>query len=56
MAPEVIRGHGYGFSVDWWGLGVIGECGGDRLMLVYESLYGTIPFPGTSRQASRDKM
>jgi protein-serine/threonine kinase len=24
MSPEVIRGMGYGFSCDWWSLGVIG--------------------------------
>ena len=24
-APEVIRGQGYGFSCDWWSLGVISE-------------------------------
>jgi serine/threonine protein kinase len=23
MSPEVIRGHGYSFSCDWWSLGVI---------------------------------
>lgn len=26
MAPEVIRGAGYGFGADWWGLGVISAC------------------------------
>lgn len=24
MSPEVIRGMGYGFSCDWWSLGIIG--------------------------------
>lgn len=46
MAPEVIRGQGYGFSADWWGLGII----------VYEALYGTVPFVGSSRQAARQKI
>jgi len=46
MAPEVIRGNGYGFGVDWWGLGVI----------VYEAIYGTIPFIGNSREHARKKM
>ncbi|OMJ93134.1 hypothetical protein SteCoe_3952 [Stentor coeruleus] len=34
MAPEVITGHGYSLSADYWSLGV----------LSYEFLYGKVPF------------
>lgn len=36
LAPEVILGHGYGTSVDWWGLGI----------LMYEMVMGFPPFFG----------
>ncbi|WVQ86004.1 hypothetical protein IAT38_008172 [Cryptococcus sp. DSM 104549] len=46
MAPEVIRGQGYGFSCDWWSLGII----------MYESLYGYPPFVSASRHITRQKI
>lgn len=34
MAPEIILGKGYSFSVDWWSLGV----------MVYEMACGKLPY------------
>ena len=34
MAPEIISGKGYGFSSDWWSLGI----------LAYELRTGKLPF------------
>ncbi|KAG8880157.1 hypothetical protein FRB97_001046 [Tulasnella sp. 331] len=46
MSPEVIRGHGYTFSCDWWSLGVI----------MFECLYGYPPFVSSSRHVTRQKI
>ncbi|KAG2755273.1 kinase-like protein [Suillus brevipes Sb2] len=46
MSPEVIRGHGYSFSCDWWSLGII----------MFECLYGYPPFVSNSRHVTRQKI
>jgi len=46
MSPEVIRGHGYSYSCDWWSLGVI----------MFECLYGFPPFVSNSRHVTRQKI
>lgn len=39
IAPEILRGTGYGSSVDWWTFGI----------LMFEMLYGRTPFRGQNR-------
>ncbi|XP_070522322.1 atypical protein kinase C isoform X2 [Cardiocondyla obscurior] len=45
IAPEILRGEEYSFSVDWWALGV----------LLYEMLAGRSPFDLTSAAEDPDK-
>ncbi|KAF8690160.1 hypothetical protein HU200_041401 [Digitaria exilis] len=40
VAPEMVRGEGHGFAVDWWAVGV----------LVHEMAFGRTPFKGANRK------
>ncbi|XVE52840.1 hypothetical protein DITRI_Ditri02bG0156600 [Diplodiscus trichospermus] len=40
LAPELVSGNGHGNGVDWWAFGVF----------IYELLYGTTPFKGSSKE------
>jgi len=42
LAPEVIQGTGHNATVDWWTFGI----------LMYEMLYGSTPFRGSTRDAT----
>ena len=46
MAPEVLYGKGYTYSVDWWSLGV----------LMYEMLVGVCPFEGQNKKETMQKI
>ena len=46
MAPEVIRGDGYDFAVDWWSLGAIG----------FDLLTGSAPFSGGNHKKIQDNI
>lgn len=46
MAPEVIKGEQYDFSVDWWSLGCV----------AYDMLTGAPPFTGHTNEKIMDKV
>eukprot|EP01059_Diplonema_ambulator_P034150 TRINITY_DN74_c1_g1_i1.p1 TRINITY_DN74_c1_g1~~TRINITY_DN74_c1_g1_i1.p1 ORF type:complete len:510 (+),score=64.40 TRINITY_DN74_c1_g1_i1:93-1532(+) len=46
IAPEVINDAGHNYAVDWWGFGI----------LLYEMLFGTTPFKGTSQSDTFKKI
>lgn len=46
MAPEVLQGHSYSFSVDWWGLGCV----------IYEMVAGRPPFREKKEKITKEKL
>lgn len=46
MAPEILKGDRYSFSVDWWALGV----------LIYEMLFGMPPFTDKDNKGTYSKI
>ncbi|VDP38471.1 unnamed protein product [Schistosoma curassoni] len=45
IAPEILKGESYSFSVDWWALGV----------LMFEMLAGRSPWEGVGQSANPDQ-
>jgi serine/threonine protein kinase len=63
LAPEIIRGTGYAWGVDWWALGVLifemlagfSPFYSDSPLEIYKNiLSGRIPFPATITGAAKD--